>query len=66
MSRPLCLELFGGLYLVTSRGDRREDTFISTTRIASRGTTSWVPRASASTGPATPGARWPICLNPKR
>ena len=28
MSRPLRLELSGGLYHVTSRGDRREDIFV--------------------------------------
>ncbi len=27
MSRPLRLELCGGLYRVTSRGDRREDIY---------------------------------------
>ena len=27
MSRPLRLELSGGLYHVTSRGDRREDIY---------------------------------------
>ena len=28
MSRPLRLELAGGLYHITSRGDRREDIYI--------------------------------------
>ena len=31
MSRPLRLELSGGLYHVTSRGDRREDIFLDDT-----------------------------------
>jgi len=29
MSRPLRIELAGGLYHVTSRGDRREDIYFS-------------------------------------
>lgn len=29
MARPLRIELAGGLYHVTSRGDRREDIFLS-------------------------------------
>ena len=29
MSRPLRLELAGGLYHITSRGDRREDTYLN-------------------------------------
>ena len=29
MSRPLRIELAGGLYHVTSRGDRREDVFLN-------------------------------------
>ena len=29
MSRPLRIELAGGLYHVTSRGDRREDIFVN-------------------------------------
>jgi hypothetical protein len=29
MSRPLRLELAGGLYHVTSRGDRREDIYFN-------------------------------------
>ena len=29
MTRPLRLELAGGLYHVTSRGDRREDIYLS-------------------------------------
>ena len=28
MSRPLRLELAGGLYHITSRGDRREDIYL--------------------------------------
>jgi len=28
MSRPLRIELSGGLYHVTSRGDRREDIYL--------------------------------------
>ena len=31
MSRPLRLEIAGGLYHVTSRGDRREDIFLDDT-----------------------------------
>jgi putative transposase len=31
MSRPLRLELCGGLYHVTSRGDRREDIYVDDT-----------------------------------
>jgi putative transposase len=31
MSRPLRLELAGGLYHVTSRGDGREDIYLSDT-----------------------------------
>jgi putative transposase len=29
MSRPLRIELSGGLYHVTSRGDRREDIYLT-------------------------------------
>ena len=32
MSRPLRLELAGGLYHVTSRGDGREDIYLSDER----------------------------------
>ena len=35
MSRPLRIELPGALYQVTSRGDRREDTFFDDTDRAS-------------------------------
>jgi hypothetical protein len=31
MARPLRIELAGGLYHVTSRGDRREDIFLCET-----------------------------------
>ena len=33
MSRPLRLELAGGLYHVTSRGDRREDIYVDDAKL---------------------------------